>query len=200
VFRKQLAIKAAESSVIVVDATLPDFALQSGIFAQCYGEKDAQPVLALCKRMIEYKIEELRKRGAHVTLCRSNYDFDQFGVPGLESLCVTEQGRESLVDENKFDWQLEKTDNSILSAGERIHTLITLRKNLILAGVTTTSCVGKSIEDMRRQHAGRVQIIVPWDAVASRASQTAKEAKLLKQWEDSRDVIVVSELDDIIFE
>ncbi len=201
-FKDKIQIGRHNSSVTVVDATLRDFANLDGVFARCYGEEDARPVLDLCQRMIEEEIHALRKRHAHLTLCRSQYRQNQFNVQGLEDLCTTEAGRHSLLSPDLFDFEINKTDNSILSAGEKAEQLIDERNDHILTGVTTTSCIGKSINDIRARFAGRGKcIIVPRDAVAARFSQAKKADALFREWESDEqgDLIVIPSLRDIEF-
>ncbi len=201
-FTNKIQIGRDDSSVTVVDATLRDFADIDGVFARCYGREDSRPVLDLCERMIEEEIYGLRERHAHLTLCRSQYTRNQFNVKGLEELCATEEGRRSVLSPDLFDWEIDKNDNSILSAGAKAEELIDTRDHHILTGVTTTSCVGKSIDEIRKRFAGKgKRIIVPRNAVAARASQADKARALFDEWKkDARsDVIVVPSLSDIEF-
>lgn len=187
---------------IVVDP-LNDFMSAEGVFAKAYGLPDTQPVRDLLP--VLRSMMEAWKTKAHVLLCRSLYRHDQFGVRGLENLCTegNRVGRDSEIPESFFRRDFEKTDNSILETeDDEVKGRISTAQHLILAGVTTTSCLPKSVVHIRQVYPGHPQIIVPRDAVAARKERQADAEALLKAWEDEGpegQVTVVPSWKDIRF-
>ncbi len=121
-------------------------------------------------------------------------------MQGLEELCTSEKGGTSVISNSYFDAQVRKTDNSIFTAGQEFLDAVKQRTFLVFTGITTTSCILKSIQEVREKFADRV-VIVPRNAVASRVSQKKKEDELFEEWRDSNDerVIVVPTLRSIYF-
>jgi nicotinamidase-related amidase len=186
--------------VIVVDP-LRDFMDQSGTFAKCYGAQDTESIRDVLPVLTEM-LRTWRGKTWNI-LCQSLYARNQWKVRGLEELCTKENcsGRESLIGRASFDFTATKSDNSVTSMaqGEVEELGRHMRKHLILTGVTTTSCIAKSVEALR---IGFVRIIIPRNAVAARNSQQKKADALFEGWSDERmtKVIVVPTWREITFE
>lgn len=189
------------TGVVVVDA-VKAFMHPDGTFVRCYGTEDAKPVCEVLERLREMLLAWQHK--ARPMECRSIYKRNQFTVPGLEELCTEENAfdRESCLPPGQFEWVFDKTDNSLLSAGEAVIALLRQSRNLIVTGVTTTSCVRKTVEDCVERFGDSMRIIVPGDAVASRVEKAAEQAALLKKWgsRTNKNVMVVDSWRDIAFE
>ncbi len=194
----QSIILGKDDSMVAAVDPLVDFADECGVFAQCYGLNDTERVREICSRVSQ---ETLRLRGqAYQVLFRSKYTYGQFSVKGLERLCTTTMGREPVVPAKYFDLVFDKYDNSILSAGAEVEALIDQRSFIIFEGVTTTSCIGISIDDTRKRFKGK-KIIIPRDLVASRHERSAYEERMLDEFsrDGSRDVHIVERMSDIEF-
>lgn len=178
---------------IVVDP-LEDFT--EGAFVDCYGAPDTEPVREVVANL-DAMTEEWRD-DAELILCRSQYEHNQFGVPGLERLCTTEKGRRSVIDPNRFARSVCKFDNSLLSADVDLDELIGDNEFFGIEGLTTTSCVIKTVNDCRDRMRDRT-IVLPANAVGVRKARTADGQKILAQLSDPSDmqVIVVPEWQQI---
>lgn len=173
-------LRGEETCVVVVDA-VRDFFDDDGAFAACYGKEDVEPV-----RRVLPALEDLALAWSgqcRVLCCRSRYHLNQFGVAGLENLCTTERGRELRLPRGYFDDVVDKVDNSILTSPkiQRIFKEHRALTHLVLAGVTTTSCIARSIADIRSA-LRHLQVVVPCDAIASRGSRQGDEHRLLRAW------------------
>lgn len=118
------------------------------------------------------------KGRAYRVLCRSEYPYNRWEKEGLEKLCTTEGGRASVIDPSLFEHTMTKTDNSILAASEEDLKFLHRNEYLILAGVTTTSCIRKSIEQLLAERT-QLKIIVFRNLVAARKSERDKAEKVL---------------------
>jgi hypothetical protein len=178
---------------IVVDP-LEDFT--EGAFVDCYGVPDTEPIREVVANL-DAMTEEWRDN-ADLILCRSQYKHDQFGVPGLERLCTTEEGRRSVIDPQRFSRSVCKFDNSLLSADVDFDELIGDNEFFGVEGLTTTSCVIKTIDGCRDRMRDRT-IILPENAVGVRKARTADGQKILAQLSDPDDkrVIVVPKWEQI---
>jgi nicotinamidase-related amidase len=201
---------ARDTPAIFVDP-LSAFMELEGTFVQCYGSEDTEPVRALGVTMKAMAREW--RNAAELVLCQSLYERNQFSVPGLEELC-TEQNRFDrapvFADDHEewFKYTIEKHDNSVLATLDReLRGILAATRHLILTGVTTTSCIAKSIEgDDRGRNSLRKElpdltVVVPRDAVAARVQKSAEAQELLAQWSRSEDkrVIVVESWKNITF-
>jgi len=172
---------------IVVDPLL-DFT--EGAFVDCYGKKDTEPIRDVVANLDTMTAAWQDK--AELILCRSQYDYDQFGVPGLEKLCTTDWGRQSVIDPRRFSRSVCKFDNSLLSADADLDELIGDNEFYGIEGLTTTSCIIKTIDDCRDRMRDRT-IVLPANAVGVRKARTADGQRILAQLSDpdDRQVIVV---------
>lgn len=195
-----LPLIVPKSTPAVVVDPLHDFMDEKGVFTQCYGREETEPMRNLLPTLNQ--MVRVWRGKAHVVLCQSLYSHNQWGVKGLENLCTQENllGREPCIDERFFQSAVTKSRNSITSipTEEWRELARNTKKHLILTGVTTTSCIAKTVEALR---SGFWKIIIPADAVASRASQQKKEEALLDSWSDEHlsRVIVVPHWRDITF-
>ena len=176
---------------------------RDGTFAECFnldGQKDAEPVRRILPTLTG--MTKAWRRKAYLILCQSLYTYDQWKVKGLENLCTEENrwGREPRIDERLFHSIVTKSHNSITSmpASEWEELVRHTREHLILTGVTTTSCIKKTVEALRL---GFWKVIIPRNAVASRASQKEEADLLLDSWsgDSASHVIVVPSWRDITF-
>ncbi len=186
--------------VIVVDP-LNDFTHPDGVFAQTYGREDTKPVrdvLPVLKRMAT-----TWKEKARVILCRSLYRADEFGVPGLEQLCVESNrwGRDSALDPRLFQREFEKRHNSILvTDDEEIRDILESTRFAVMTGMTVTSCIKKS-KDAVAIEIPKLTLVVPRDTTGVRASREADAEALFQEWESPKEekVIVTPSWTDIKF-
>lgn len=183
----------ADTKHIVVDP-LVDFARTTesrpGAFIDCYGREDVQPVI---DAIVELQTMVLAwHEQVYCVLCKSQYQYDQFGVPGLEELCTTPERRTSLIPEEWFRSVFTKYDNSILSAQQSVSELLGDGEYVGIEGITLTSCVTKSIQDIRTQLRGK-KIVVPINAVGWRAKQEQVAQEIISELSNAkvRDVVVV---------
>jgi len=185
---------SSENSLAIVIDPLADFISEKGAFSRCYGEKDTERVRNVANDL-EAMVDEWNER-VRVLLCRSKYEYDQCKVRNLEMLCVTEQGRESMIAPEMFSAVIEKYENSILCSPDIEEYLSDEILHLIPTGITTTSCVRKSIRGIQEKFP-HIKIIIPKNAVASRISRENDENALLDLWGKSNNVIVVKRWQDI---
>lgn len=186
--------------VILIDP-LNDFTKPEGVFTEAYGAEDTKPV-----RDVVPVLNAMARAWAQKTeiiLCRSLYTYDQFGVKGLEDLCTKENdwGRESVIN---YEWILrgfDKTENSILATDDKkIFDILESSRFLILAGMTLTSSIAKSKEELR-EILPELTLVVPRNAAAVRASRKADGEALFQQWADPAEegVIVTPAWNNIKF-
>jgi nicotinamidase-related amidase len=190
------------TSAIVVDP-LNDFLDPEGVFANTYGMQDTEPIRDVLPEL--QQMIGAWQENARIILCRSLYRRNQFGVPGLEELCVWDRpsGRFSPIPLEKFAVEFTKLDNSILSTrNDSILRMLESSRQIILTGLTVTSCIKKSIEQIGRE-VERLQVIVPRNATAARANEksTTEADELFQQWSEPKNsrVIVVDRWQDIEF-
>lgn len=186
--------------VIVVDP-LNDFTHPDGVFAQTYGKVDTKPVrdvLPVLKRMAT-----TWKEKARVILCRSLYREDEFGVPGLEQLCVASNfwGRDTALDPRLFKKEFEKRHNSILVTDDQeIRDILESTRFAVMTGMTVTSCIKKSKEAVATE-IPKLTLVVPRDTTGVRASRADDAEALFQEWESPKEekVIVTPSWTDIKF-
>lgn len=170
---------------IVVDP-LEDFT--EGEFVHCYGRPDTEPIREVVAHLDA--MTEAWRDDAELILCRSQYRYDQFGVPGLEQLCTTEKGRRSVIDPQRFSRSVCKFDNSLLSADVDIDELIGDNEFFGVEGLTTTSCIMKTINDCRDRMRDRT-IVLPENVVGVRKARTEDGRRILAQLSDPDDTQVI---------
>ncbi len=186
---------------VVVDP-VRDFMHSKGTFTECFGLEDTEPIRQILPRLREM-IKKWRMK-VYPILCQSLYEWDQFGVPGLENLCTQGNflGREPMIPETCFRATITKPQNSLYSAPReeesKAWNYICRSRHLILTGVTTTSCIQRTVKDFPK---GYTQMVIPRDAVASRASRKSDEQAILDYWSEERmtNVIVVPSWKNIKF-
>ncbi len=180
--------------VIVVDP-LKDFAC--GVFVECYGMEDTEPIRELIARL--QQMVEAWQGKARLVLCKSLYDHNQFAVPKLETLCTTDDGRESVISRNLFQQDIIKRQNSFAPNDVPLEPIVGDARYLIMTGLTTTHCVIQSIVDCRRR-LGRVQLIVPANAVGTRKMRESDGQRILGDLSHPHDQhVVVPRWEDIRF-
>lgn len=172
---------------IIVD---PLDGFTQGTFVDCYGHEDTDPIREVVRELDEMTAEW--QHDARLILCKSRYTYDQFGVPKLENLCVGEDDRRSAIPEDRFHRTIEKYNNSLLSADVDLEDLLGDDDIFGAEGLTMTSCIIMSINDIRRAFS-RLTIVVPADAVGSRTKQNEKAHSILEELSSRsvRNVIVV---------
>lgn len=182
--------------VIVVDP-LKDF--ESGEFVTCYGLEDTEPVREVIARLRQ--MVEAWQGKARLVLCASLYDDDQFKVPGLEKLCTTDAGRQSVIPPGLFHRQILKRQNSFGPTMQDLRPIVENDNCLIITGLTTTSCVVQSVNDCRAV-LGRVRLIVPANAVGTRKGRQNDGQRLVENWSQPNElhVTVVPRWEGITFE
>lgn len=201
----QLRIGTPTIIVDMVDAFMGNGTFVRHFESACAGDTD--PVRNLLPT-IEEMVEGLRGK-SRLILCTSKYHPTQFvhDGAGLRGLCSDECPEDFRVSLRKDIQQhldpvrLQKTANSILSANEAdMRGILYPGKIGVLVGVTGTSCIEKSLEDIRRKCIG-VTLVVPKNAVASRKSRKQEEARLFEQWSkvEEQHVIVVDSWRSIRF-
>ncbi len=158
----------AKTPHIVVDP-LQDFVSENGPFWTRYGQEDIRPLSDVIRVLEEMTLEW--QESAYLILCKSQYAHDQFIHDGLVGLCTADEGRSAKIPETRFARTINKGDNSVFSADVSMEELLGQAEFIGIEGLTTTSCVRKSVEDFRRRMNDRV-LVVPRDAVAARKERT----------------------------
>ncbi len=179
---------------VVVDP-LHDFA--HGAFVECYGEKDTEPCREVIRTLTE--MTEAWRQQAQMILCRSLYRYNEFNIPKLEKLCVGGKGRRSLIPPEWFREHILKTHNSLFTGDKDPRELAADHEFFGVTGLTTTSCVIKTIEDCKKLMADKT-IVVPADAVAVRKSRMKDQEAILERLSDpgEKQVVVVKSWRDIL--
>lgn len=193
----------ANTSHVVVDP-LEDFAFhengKAGVFTECYGVKDTIPIREALGEIQTMLIAwAARSMQTKLILCKSQYDFNQFDVPGLEELCTTDKGRNSLVREQAFDAVVTKRDNSLFSVPElNIDDLLGDGEYAGVEGVTLTSCVVKTIIDLRKRQRQQM-LVLPLNAIGWRTQQNQKAQEIIDEYSDEsvEDVLVIDKWQQI---
>ncbi len=179
-----------DTPVILVDP-LNDFVEEEGVFAQAYGSEDTRPVRDLLP--VLKKMAHAWQNKARLILCRSLYDENQFGVSGLEQLCVESNpwGRDCPMHENWFKGEFEKRHNSILVTDDNeIRDILEAARFAVLTGMTLTSCIAKSKEQIRNE-IPNLTLVVPRDTTGVRASRSADAEKIFEEWEQEHEDHVI---------
>ncbi len=195
-FATKAQIYGPDSVVAFIDP-LNDFVRLDGPFQKTYGE-DALNVLNVIHVLRE--MAHAWKNRIELVLNKSNYRRDLFKVPGLEELCTTEEGRASVLDTKLFDRTIEKTHNSIITAGREAIDFLLSKEFIALTGMTGTSCITKTANDILQlgREGNRIpKLILPRNAIANRESREPDFEETLQNWREDKRVIVVPRWEDI---
>lgn len=170
---------------VVVDP-LWDFIAKEGEFERGYPGQN-ESIRAMMPTLTEM-VEDLRKK-VDTILCASKYNEGQFGEH-IQHLCTTEERRRSVIPEELFKETLTKTANSILTAGELgegIWRVLTDRPHLILTGLTGTSCVRVSVDEIVKYLPG-THVYLPKDVIAIRDNEDSRlrMEKIYEYWQDPK--------------
>jgi hypothetical protein len=179
---------------------LEDFVHPKGPFVKTFGWEDVEPV-AESVRQMSLMTEAFHGEAVRI-LCRSLYKENQWPEKGLEQLCTTKQGRQSVIPMEQFDVEICKTHNSLLTATFPLEEFLGDDEYFGIAGLTLTSCVKATIKDCRElfaQSGKNRKIVVALNAVAARKSQRAKADALIDELSqpDVKDVLVVRDWQSI---
>jgi nicotinamidase-related amidase len=201
----QTSQQEERTTIIVIDA-LRDFidprvGSFGKYFAKMHGEDELTPIAAVMKR-----IEHMTRATyyvAHNVFCGSRFLENPSDCPFPSNEIVLgcfSPGSQPAIDTRFFDTYIEKPDDFIQHCKDGIRELSQCTR-LVIAGVTTTSCVRNAIEGvitgMRDHLLPQLQeVVVPRDVVAARRSREADAQKLLEEW-STKGVHILNSWEDL---
>jgi nicotinamidase-related amidase len=184
---------------LVIDMVY-DFVHEDGLFPRAFGE-DAQPLIDLLPTIRTLLTTLSESTSIPIIECTSHYTVNQFHSKSLSTLCTTREGRESMLNElsSLFRLRIVKTLNSVFSleSSSEEEELLRLIKgsSVIVVGVTTSSCIQRSVESLVERG---FNVIVPIDAISHRKSQNGRAQQVISKWRESDNVTVLDSWRDLL--
>lgn len=209
--RSPVEINIADTPLVSFDG-IAEFTSSTGTFAREYGSTDTEP-LRLWEARSRQWIQELRSRFAerlrHAAVI-SKYRFGQFhaeqGWPpdephALDGLCVDDTYRRVTIDDpRQLIATIEKNENDATTSSAFMK-FIRLQRRAVLIGVTTTSCIAKTVRSLiPEMEAGRSaleEVILARNGVAARKKQAKNARRILDEFSQHTRVRIVRSLNDI---
>lgn len=205
---EKVQVNVDETRLVSIDG-IREFLLTTGSFCREYG-KDAEPLIEwgnLSSAWIKELRAQFGRRLRH-TAVASKYKFGQFRDPkwpasdrhALDSLCVDDTYRHLVIDDEPLAEMIEKNENDATTSPAFME-MVKRERQIALIGVTTTSCITKTLgsllPQMERRTVALQRIIAAMDGFASRKSRQSDEKYLLGQLADHPLIIMVPHLQNI---
>lgn len=196
----QVHINVNDTPIVSIDG-IAEFTETTGAFYREYGQ-DADPLIEWAERSRQY-IDQLRRqfggRLRHIAIA-SKYRYGQFheeqGWPpdehhALDGLCVDDTYRYVSIDRHRPLTVIDKRENDATTSKEFMD-VVAVEPEIMLVGVTGTSCIGKTVRSLLPKIAAREialrRIIMAENGFASRSGRAVDHRRIV-EWLGSLDVV-----------
>lgn len=196
----QVHVNVNTVPIVSVDG-IAEFTETTGAFYREY-KKDADPLLEWAERSRQYIGKLRRQFGArlrHIAVT-SKYRYGQFheeqGWPPderhqLDGLCVDDTYRYVSIDRYRPLTVIEKRENDATTSEEFIN-VVAAEPEIMLVGVTTTSCIEKTVRSLLPKIAAREialrRMVMAENGFASRGGRADDHRRIVK-WLGGLDVV-----------
>lgn len=205
----QIYVDVNTTPIVSVDG-IAEFTETTGAFYREYG-KDADPLLEWAERSRQY-IEKVRRqfgtRLRHIAVA-SKYRYGQFheeqGWPpdkphALDGLCVDDTYRYVSIDRHRPLTVIDKKENDATTS-EEFMNVVAGEPEIMLVGVTGTSCIGKTVRSLLPKIAAREialrRMIMAENGFASRGGRMEDHRRIVEWLGDLNMVRMTGDLKNI---